>query len=147
MAGSYVTVFANQSVVRPRVSISIKGRDTGDIGCYIAWFRRDGEAMHFVTKEEHGGGVPGNFANYMYRMFVLMRYCKEAWPLLVQAIPAQGEPAWDKLQHIIADLFASGKKVFPGNYRATSLRSFRPSAAVSPVSTAGMEKTSGMCGP
>ena len=107
------------------------------MGVFITWFRRDGDAMHFVMKDERGSG---NFLNYMFRMFVLRRYRAEVWQRIAPAIPASGEPSWTQLRDAFADMFAKGEKIFPGQFRPTTLRSFRPLDEGPERSTTGMKR-------
>ena len=91
--------------------------------------------MHFIMEGESGG----NFLNYLFRMFVARRYRDGVWQRLVLAIPVSGRPTWAKLRDVFADVFAKGEKLFPGMFRPTTLKSYRPRLGGPEKSTTGMK--------
>ena len=100
-------------------------RDTSDVGVMLGmWMRNGAHALHCVLVQEPG--FASDYVNFMFRLFVLRRYRMDVWQRLVPAIPPIGEPKWSAIHGVFKSLFHHEKKpkVFPHNFRATTLREY-----------------------
>ena len=98
-------------------------RDTSDVGVMLGMWTQAGSALHCVLVEEPPD-CQSDYVNFMFRVFVLRRYRLEVWQRLVPAIPPIGTPTWPAIRSALKSLFRQDKKVFPHQFRATTLREY-----------------------
>ena len=70
----------------------------------------------------HENGLPSDYLNFMFRMFVVRRYTPGVWQRLVPGIPAAGEPRWKLVRHAFAEAYRLKEQIYCGNYRPAVLR-------------------------
>ena len=99
------------------------------MGVHLTMFSQEDGALHCVLVEEKGK-CESDYLNFMFRMFVLRRYRLEVWQRLVPSIPPAGTPAWPDMLRSFAAVFGSEEKVFPHQFRPTTLRGYRDEAGV-----------------
>ena len=96
------------------------------MGKILPMFVRVGGALHSVLVEEEACGEGGSdYLHFMFRLFVLRRYRLEVFQRLVPAIPPIGTPSWTEISRLLEDMLAAGEKLFPHQFRPTTLRSYR----------------------
>ena len=89
----------------------------------LGFWIQAGSALHCVLADERN--CKSDYANFVFRLFVLRRYRVEVWQRLVPAIPAAGTPTWSALRSTFKSLFCNEEKVFPHQFRPTTLHHYR----------------------
>ena len=100
-----------------------EARDTSDVGVMLGMWIQADSATHCVLVGE-SPSCQSDYINFMFRLFVQRRYRLEVWQRLVPAIPPIGAPTWPAIRNAFKSLFRQGEKVFPHQFRATTLRKF-----------------------
>ena len=111
------------AAVCPRFAAT-EARDTSDVGVMLGMWTQARNALHSVLVVEPPN-CNSDYVNFLFRLFVQRRYRQEVWQRLVPAIPPIGTPAWPAIRRAFAILYRKEEKVFPHNFRPTTLHHYR----------------------